>query len=156
MKDPGFVPPIARYERLLELLLAFYWPEDGTRQTSPRIFWSKEVKQRTLAYVLFIAADQVFTRAPAASSRDLEQQIAAAMEEFWVQERGTPGNRNVRGDSVETMHPHIQEYAHYYYEVIFAEMAKGEPNVLKQRFGSLVRGCEALYCARVGQAKAEK
>lgn len=69
---------------------------------------------------------------------------------------GTPGNRNVRGDSVETMHPHIQEFAHYFYEVIFQEMAKGEPKVLKQRFGSLVRGCDALYRARVGQAKAEK
>ena len=57
---------------------------------------------------------------------------------------------------METMHPHIQEFAHYFYEVIFQEMAKGEPKVLKQRFGSLVRGCDALYRARVGQAKAEK
>jgi len=52
MNDPGFVPPVARYERLMELLLAFYWPEDGKQQTRARILWPKDVKQRTLA-ILF-------------------------------------------------------------------------------------------------------
>jgi hypothetical protein len=145
MNDPGFVPPVARYERLMELLLAFYWPEDGKQQTRARVLWSKEVKQRTLAYVLFIAARQILTCDPARSGQDMEEQITAAMEEFWVQERSTQGHRTARGESLEAVRPRIQEYAHYYSQVIFQEMAKGEPKLLKQRFGSLVRGCEAVY-----------
>src|SRR5260370_33569923 len=41
MNDPGFVPPGTRYERLMELLLAFYSPGGG--------------QQPTLARTLFIA-----------------------------------------------------------------------------------------------------
>lgn len=131
MNDPGFVPPVTRYERLMELLLSFYWPKD--------------VKQRTLAYVLFIPARQILTRDSEGSDQALEEQITAAMEEFWVQERSTQGNRTAHGESLETVRPRIQEYAHYYFQVIFREMAKGEPKLLKQRFRSLVRGCEAVY-----------
>src|SRR5436305_198314 len=36
MNDAGFSPPITRYERLMELLLAFYLPEDGKRATIAR------------------------------------------------------------------------------------------------------------------------
>jgi hypothetical protein len=153
MNDPGFVPPIARYERLMELLLAFYWPEDGKQQTHARILWPKDVKQRTLAYVLFMAAHQILTCDPARPGQDIEGQITATMEEFWVQERSTRGNRTARGDSLEVVRPRIQEYAHYYYQDIFQEMAKGEPKLLKQRFGSLVRGCEEVYRERL---KAER
>ena len=131
MNDPGFVSLVARYERLMELLLAFYRP--------------KEVKQRTLAYVLFLAARQILTGDPTRSGQDIEEQITATMEEFWMQERGAQGDRTAHGDSLETVRPRIQEYAHYYYQVIFQEMAKGEPKLLKQRFRSLVRGCEAVY-----------
>jgi len=145
MNDPGFVPPAARYERLMELLLAFYWPEDGKQQSRTRLLWPKDGKQRTLAHILFIAAHQILTGDPARPGQDMEGQITAAMEEFWVQERRTQGNRTARGESLEAVRPHIQEYAHYYYQVIFQEMAKGEPKLLKQRFGSLVRGCEAVY-----------
>src|SRR2546425_4962288 len=53
MNDPGFVPPVARYERLMELLLAFYRPAGDKQHTHARLFSPKEVKQRTLAYVLF-------------------------------------------------------------------------------------------------------
>jgi CRISPR type I-D-associated protein Csc3/Cas10d len=141
MRDPGFVPPVARYERLMELLLAFYWPE-GDKQ---RLLAPKEVKQRTLASVLFIAARQILAGDPERSGQDLEGQITAAMEEFWAQERSTQGHRTARGESLEAVRPRIQEYAHYYYQVIFQEMAKGEPKLLKQRFRSLVRGCEAVY-----------
>jgi hypothetical protein len=66
-------------------------------------------------------------------------------EEFWMQERSTQGHRTARGESLEAVRPRIREYAHYYSQVIFQEMAKGEPKLLKQRFGSLVRGCEAVY-----------
>ena len=83
MNDPGFVPPVARYERLMELLLAFYLPEDG--------------KQRTLALILFIAARKILTRDQAKTGQDIEEQITAAMEELWVQERSTHGNRTARG-----------------------------------------------------------
>src|SRR5215471_18310827 len=80
MNDPGFVPPVARYERLMELLLAFYWPEDGKKQTRVRVLWPKDVKQRTLAYVLFIAARQILTSDPGRSGQDIEAQVTAAME----------------------------------------------------------------------------
>ena len=143
MNDPGFVPPVARYERLMELLLAFYWLEDGQQQT--RLLWPREVKQRTLASILFIAARQILTSDPESKGQEIEEQITAAMEEFWVQERRAQGNRAARGKSLEAVRPHIQEYAHYYYQVIFQEMAKGEPRLLRQRFRSLVRGCEAVY-----------
>src|SRR6266702_3341450 len=29
MNDPGFAPPVARYEQLMQYLLAFYSPGDG-------------------------------------------------------------------------------------------------------------------------------
>jgi hypothetical protein len=153
MNDPGFVPPVARYERLMELLLAFYWPEDGKEQTRAPIFWPKEVKQRTLTYVLFIAARQILTGDPERKGQDIEGQITAAMEELWVHERILPGNRTARGESLEAVQPFIQEYAHYYYQAIFQEMAKGEPKLLKQRFASLVRGCEAVYQRHVHTAE---
>ncbi len=145
MNDPGFVPPVARYERLMELLLAFYWPEGDRQQTRARLLSPKEVKQRTLAYVLFIAARQILTGDPERPGQDIEGQITAAMEEFWIQERDAQGDRTARGESLEVVRPRIQEYAHYYSQVIFQEMAKGEPKLLKQRFRSLVRGCEAVY-----------
>lgn len=145
MNDPGFVPPVARYERLMKLLLAFYWPEDGTKQTAAHFLWPKDRKQRTLAYILFIAARQIFTGDPESTSQAMEEQIAAAMEEFWVQEQSAQGSRTARGESLEMVRPRIQEYAHYYYQVIFQEMAKGDPKLLKQRFRSLVRGCETVY-----------
>jgi hypothetical protein len=145
MNDPGFVPPVARYERLMELLLAFYWPEDGKKQTRARVLWPKDAKQRTLAYVLFIAARQILTSDPGRSGQDIEEQITAAMEDFWVQEWSVQGNLAAHGESLESVRPRIREYVHYYYQVIFQEMAKGEPKLLKQRFRSLVRGCESVY-----------
>jgi hypothetical protein len=134
MNDPGFAPPVARYERLMQLLLAFYAPGDG--------------KQPTLARVLFIA-HKLITRNRSSTGQDLEEQMAAAMEEFWSLERREHGNRTARGESLEVVRPWIKEYARYYYEVIFQEMAKGECSLLRQRFPSLVRGCEAVYRERL-------
>jgi CRISPR type I-D-associated protein Csc3/Cas10d len=130
MNDPGFVPPVTRYEHLMDLLLAFYSPADG--------------KQPTLARTLFIA-HKVIIRDQTRTGQDLEEQITAAMEEFWVQERGKHGTRTARGGSLEAMRPAIKEYARYYTQVIFQEMAKGERKLLQRRFRSLVRGCEAVY-----------
>ena len=137
MNDPGFVPPVARYERLMELLLAFYSPGDG--------------KQPTLARSLFIA-HKVITRDQTRTDQDVEEQITAAMEELWLQERRKHGNRTARGESLEAVRPCIKEYAHYYYQVIFQEMAKGERKLLQHRFRSLVRGCEAVYREHVHKA----
>ncbi len=130
MNDPGFAPPVARYERLMELLLAFYAPGDG--------------KPPTLARTLFIA-HKLITRAQTRTGQDVEEQITAAMEDLWVQERRQHGNRTARGESLETVRTWIKEYARYYYQVLFQEMARGEPKLLQYRFGSLVRGCEAVY-----------
>jgi CRISPR type I-D-associated protein Csc3/Cas10d len=134
MNDPGFVPPVMRYEQLMELLLAFYSPADG--------------KQSTLARTLFIA-HKVIIRDQTRPGQDLEEQITAAMEEFWLQERRKHGNRTARGESLEEILPCIKEYARYYYQVIFLDMAKGERKLLQQRFRSLVRGCEAVYRERL-------
>lgn len=142
MNDPGFVSPVARYERLMELLLAFYWPESDKQRS---LLSPKEVKQRTLAYVLFLAARPILTGNPTRPSQDTIEQITAVMEEFWMQERVAQEDRTARGESLEAVRLRIQEYAHYYYQVIFQEMAKGEPKLLKQRFRRLVRGCEAVY-----------
>jgi hypothetical protein len=141
MNDPGFVPPVTRYERLMELLLAFYSPGDG--------------KQPTLARTLFIA-HKMITRDQTRPGQDIEEQITAAMEEFWLQERHKHGNRTARGESLEAVRPYIKEYARYYDQVIFQEMAKGEPKLLQHRFRSLVRGCEAVYQEHLHAAQEHK
>ncbi len=64
MNDPGFLPPVMRYEHLMELLLAFYSPGDD--------------KQTTLAWTLFIA-HKVITRTHESSDEDVQEQISAAM-----------------------------------------------------------------------------
>jgi CRISPR type I-D-associated protein Csc3/Cas10d len=130
MNDPGFVPPIARYEQLMERLLAFYSPEDG--------------KQPTIARILFIA-QKIIIRDQASTGQEMQEQITAAMEEFWLQERRKHGNRTAHGESLEAIRPRIKEYARYYEQVIFQDMAKGERKLLQHRFRSLVRGCEAVY-----------
>lgn len=138
MNDAGFAPPVTRYEQLMELLLAFYSPGDG--------------KQPVLARTLFIA-HKVIIRKHESPGEDIQEQISAAMEEFWLQERRKHGNRTARGESLEEILPCIKEYARYYYQVIFLDMAKGERKLLQHRFRSLVRGCEAVYQERL---KAEK
>src|SRR5689334_7501150 len=62
MNDPGFVPPVTRYEHLMELLLAFYSPESG--------------KQSTLARTLFIA-HKVLIRQHESPGEDIQEQISA-------------------------------------------------------------------------------
>ena len=141
MNDPGFVPPVARYEHLMELLLAFYSPGDG--------------KQPTLARILFIA-QKVITRNQIRTGQEIQEQITADMEEFWLQERSMHGNCTARGESLEAMRPCIMEYARYYYQVIFQDMAKGERKLLKHRFRSLVRGCEAVYREHLHAARERK
>jgi hypothetical protein len=130
MNDPGFIPPVVRYERLVELLLTFYAPAGG--------------KQLALARALFIA-QRVIIRDQTRVEQNLEEQISVAMEEFWAQERRKHGSRAALGESLEAVRPSINEYARYYYQTIFLEMAKGERKLLQQRFRSLVRGCEAVY-----------
>jgi hypothetical protein len=134
MNDPGFVSPIARYEQLMEHLLAFYSPGDG--------------KQPTIARTLFIA-HKIIIRNHEHQGQDIEEQVAAAMEAFWLQERSLHGDRHARGESLEAIVPGIKEYAHCYYQVIFQDMAKGERKLLHHRFRSLVRGCEAVYRERL-------
>jgi hypothetical protein len=137
MNDSGFTPPIARYERLMELLLAFYSPETG--------------KRRTLAQILFIAY-KVITHDHVGTSQDVEEQITTAMEDLWVQAHRNQRNQTARGESLEAVRPLINEYACYYYRVIFQEMARGEPKLLQHRFGPLVHGCEAVYRERMQQS----
>lgn len=138
MNDSGFTPPVARYERLMEHLLEFYSPRNGDQPTVPR--------------VLFIA-QKIIIRDHASSGQEVQEQIVAALAEFWLQERRKHGKRNARGESLEAVLPGIKEFARYYYQVIFLEMAKGERQQLQHRFRSLVRGCEAVYRERLKQEK---
>ena len=134
MNDPGFDPPMTRYGHLMELLLAFYSPGDD--------------KQTTLAWTLFLA-HKVITRTHESSDEDVQEQISAAMEAFWLQARRKHGNRVAHGESLEAIRPAIKKFAHYYYQTIFQEMAKGDLKLLQHRFRSLVRGCEAVYRERL-------
>lgn len=138
MNDSGFTPPVARYERLMEHLLEFYSPRNGDQPTVPR--------------VLFIA-QKIIIRDHASSGQEVQEQIVAALAEFWLQERRKHGKRNARGESLEAVLPGIKEFARYYYQVIFLDMAKGERQQLQHRFRSLVRGCEAVYRERLKQEK---
>lgn len=138
MNDSGFTPPVARYERLMEHLLEFYSPRNGDQPTVPR--------------VLFIA-QKIIIRDHASSGQEVQEQIVAALAEFWLQERRKHGKRNARGESLEAVLPGIKEFARYYFQVIFLEMAKGERQQLQHRFRSLVRGCEAVYRERLKQEK---
>jgi hypothetical protein len=134
MNDPGFAPPIARYERLMEYLLEFYSPRNGEQPTIPR--------------VLFIA-QKIIIRDRGNTGQEIQEQIVAALEEFWLQERRKHGNRNAHGESLGAILPGIKKFSCYYYQVIFLEMAKGEREQLQHRFLSLVRGCEAVYQERL-------
>jgi CRISPR type I-D-associated protein Csc3/Cas10d len=146
MNDPGFVPPVARYEQLMERLLAFYSP--GGEGTSSL----RNPGEVTIARTLFIA-QKIIIRNQASTGEEIQEQISAAMEAFWLQERRKHGERTARGESLEAIRPHIQEFARYYYQIIFQEMAKGDLKLLQHRFRTLVRGCEAVYRERV---KAQK
>jgi len=130
MNDPGFAPPVTRYEHLMDLLLAFYSPGKS--------------KQATLAWTLFIAHKEI-TRTHESSDEDIQEQISAVMEAFWLQARRQYGNYVAHGESLEAIRPAIQEFARYYYQTIFQDMAKGDLKLLRHRFRSLVRGCEAVY-----------
>jgi len=138
MKDPGFAPPVSRYERLMERLLEFYSPEHG--------------KQSIIRSTLFIA-HKIILLDHAGTAREVQERIGAAMEAFWLQERRQHGDRHARGEGLDAILPSIKEYARYYYQVIFQEMAQGERQHLQHRFRSLVRGCEAVYQARLTSAR---
>ncbi|MEP7288678.1 MAG: hypothetical protein ABI947_23240 [Chloroflexota bacterium] len=141
MNDPGFTPPTIRYEQLMEYLLKFYTPSVGERSS--------------LASTLFIA-QKVILRDNENQSQGIQEQIVAAIEEFWLQEHRKPKNRTAHGENLEEILPHIKEYGRYFYQVIFLEMAKGEPKLLQQHFRSLVRGCEVIYRERLKQEKEHK
>jgi hypothetical protein len=141
MNDPGFVPPVVRYEQLIERLLAFYSPGEGT-------FSSRSLRETSIPKTLFIA-QKVIIRNHTRTGEDIQELITTAMEAFWLQERSIHGERTVGGKSLEAILPCIKEFARYYYQVIFQEMAKGDLKLLQHRFRSLVRGCEAVYRERL-------
>ncbi|GHO45904.1 hypothetical protein [Ktedonospora formicarum] len=134
MNDPGFVPPIAHYEQLMQYLLKFYSPGDGG--------------QPSLARTLFIAL-KVIKRNSISQDQDIEGQIVTAMEAFWLQERRKQGTSHARGENMEAVKPAIQDYARYYYQEIFQNMAQGDYKLLQHRFRSLLHGCEAVYQERL-------
>lgn len=140
MNDAGFVPPITRYEQLMERLLAFYTPTDGKRSTIPA--------------TLFIA-HKIIIHDHASTDQEIQERIVVAMESFWLEERRKHEKRTTHGESLEAVLPGIKEYARYYYQVIFQEMAKGEYQQLQHRFRSLARGCEAVYRERLKAAEKE-
>jgi CRISPR type I-D-associated protein Csc3/Cas10d len=141
MNDPGFAPPVARYEQLMELLLAFYSPGPG--------------EQSTIQSILLIA-QKIIIRHHERPGQEIEEQISAEMSAFWLQERRKHGSCTARGESLEDILPAILDYARYYYQVIFQEMAQGERKLLQHRFRSLVRGCEAVYRERLHEASEDK
>lgn len=147
MNDPGFVPPIAYYEQLMERLLAFYSPGEET-------FTLRNPRAATIPKTLFIA-QKVIIRNHTRTDEHIQELITAAMEMFWLQERSIHGEHTARGESFEAILPCIKEFARYYYQVIFQEMAKGDLKLLQHRFRSLVRGCEVVYRERLKTQKVQ-
>jgi hypothetical protein len=141
MNDPGFAPPIMYYEQLMERLLMFYSPGEGAISL-------RNPLEATIPRTLFIA-HKVIMRDHARLGKDVQEQIAAAMESLWAEERRKHGERAARGESLEAMRPYIEEYARYYYQIIFQEMARSDLQQLQRRFRGLVRGCEAVYRERL-------
>jgi CRISPR type I-D-associated protein Csc3/Cas10d len=141
MNDPGFAPPVARYAQLMELLLAFYSPGPS--------------EQSTIRSILLIA-QKIIIRQHGRPGQEIEEQISAEMSAFWLKERRQHGSRTARGESLEDVLPSILDYARYYYQVIFQEMAQGERKLLQHRFRSLVRGCEAVYRERLHETSEHK
>jgi CRISPR type I-D-associated protein Csc3/Cas10d len=141
MNDPGFAPPIVHYEQLMERLLTFYSPGDSA-------LLLRTAREAAIPRTLFIA-HKVIIRDHTSTDEEIQEQIAAAMEAFWAQERRKHGERTARGESLDAVRPCIEEFARYYYQIIFQEVAKGDPQQLKRRFRSLVRGCEAVYRERM-------
>lgn len=148
MNDPGFVPPMTRYEELMDRLLAFYSPGEVS-------FALRNPREATLAKTLFIAHKEI-TRNSARTGEDLQQLITEAMTAFWLQERATHGEHSAQRESLEAILPRIKEFARYYYEIIFQEMAKGDLKLLQHRFRSLVHGCEAIYRERLKTQEEQK
>jgi hypothetical protein len=145
MNDPGFVPPVVRYEQLMERLLAFYSPGEGT-------FSLRNPREATIPKTLFIAQKEII-RNHTRTGEDIQDLITSAMAAFWLQERKIHGKHTARGKSLEAILPLIKEFARYYYQVIFQEMAKGDLKLLQHRFRSLVHGCEVVYRERLKTEK---
>jgi len=138
MNDPGFKPPSLIYEQLMERLLKFYSPRK---------------KRPSLASTLFIA-QKVIIREDTTQPESIQEQIVAALAEFWLGERRKHRATDCAalGENLEAALPFIKDYARFFYEVIFMENANGERKLLQQHFRSLVRGCEAIYQKRAEQA----
>lgn len=129
MNDPGFVPPITHYEQLMQFLLKFYVPDENGPSG--------------LARILFIAF-KIIKQHPNSQDQEIEGKIVSAVETFWLQEH-RQGNRHARGQSLEEVRPAIEDYAHYYYQEIFENMAQGDRKLLQHRFRSLLHGCRVVY-----------
>jgi CRISPR type I-D-associated protein Csc3/Cas10d len=140
MNDPGFAPPISRYEQLMDRLLEFYSPGFA--------------EQPTIQSTLLIA-QKIIIRGHGSQDEEIQEQITAAMAAFWQEERRKDETRHAIGEGLEAVLPSIKEYARYYYQIIFQEMAGGERQQLQHRFRSLTRGCEAVYRERLQQKKGE-
>src|SRR6266480_2115674 len=68
MNDPGFAPPVVRYEQLMGLLLEFYLPKNGEQPTIPR--------------VLFIA-QKIIIRDRASTGQEIQEQIVAEFPDLY-------------------------------------------------------------------------
>ncbi len=131
MNAPGFTPPVVRYEHLMDRLLAFYLPP----------------KPSDLRNTLLIAQKAILL-GRGKTDEHITAQIEGAMAAFWEQERRRHGHDTARGESLPAILPSLKEYARYYYQAVFLDMAQGDRQRLQHRFRSIVRGCEAVYHER--------
>ena len=65
MNDPGFVPPVVRYKQLMERLLAFYSPGEGT-------FSLRNPREATIPSTLFVA-QKVIKRNHASTGEEIQE-----------------------------------------------------------------------------------
>ncbi len=81
---------------------------------------------------------------PTSGEQPTIQSILLIAQKTILRYHERPG-QEIQEQSLEAIRPAILDYARYYYQVIFLDMAKGERHQLQHRFRSLVRGCEAVH-----------
>lgn len=86
---------------------------------------------------------------------EIQEEISGSMRDFWKKAREEHGHLRARGTPAEAERA-TEEYARFYYESIFLKMAQGERALLQSRFRSLVRGCEAVYRAKLREERDRK
>ena len=116
--------PVTRYSTLVEKLLAFYTPLQNVQKRDQAL-------KNTLKETHTIIMEETHV-----DDEDIIWMIAGRMLKIWEhQHNGSP----------ERVILHIKEYAEYYVNTIFKEMAGGDRATLQHQFSNMAGSCIAVY-----------